>query len=218
MSRRGKKKWSDSIAHACTTVGSHLLNAIAHFPVHFLPIPVHIVKRESLVDKTTLCLHLCDQMPCEINSETKSVMLTPRPVFVTPAKITKHLKSIGIVSPSSVHRFLKKMNQKASELPPRIKRLPAQNHRYIRTKALIRKVARDAFVANPMYIGDVNAHRSAPKSSDRLQILQQTVAPPQQATWASWSVIYRSKLGLLCQLSRCRVELNHTCTTQGKER
>ena len=73
-----------------------------------------------------------------------------RPLFGTPGKISSHLQSIGIsVSGKTVRRFLKKHDEEESGAPPRVKRLPAHQLRFVRTKGLIRKVREDAFVENP---------------------------------------------------------------------
>ena len=65
-------------------------------------------------------------MPAEISPELKSPILTARPVFVAPGKITHYLKSIGkSVSLTYVRAFLKTHDLQESGHHRRIKRLAA---------------------------------------------------------------------------------------------
>ena len=96
------------------------------------------------------CLRLSAEMPAEMSSETKAAILTARPLFNSPGKISGYLKSIGrSVSSSSIRRVLKKHDEEKSGVHPQVKRLPAHQRPYKCTKSLLRKVAKAAFVKNP---------------------------------------------------------------------
>ena len=109
------------------------------------PRPTSVSERSAF-----FCYRSSAEMPVEISSETKAAILTARPLFNSPGKISGYLKSIRrSVSSSSVHRVLKKYDEEKSGVPPRVKRLPAHQRPYKCTKSLLRKVAKAAFVKNP---------------------------------------------------------------------
>ena len=89
-------------------------------------------------------------MPAEISTELKSAIQTARPVFHTPGKISRYLKSIGkSVSVNCVRKFMRRDDEEKSGAPPLVRRLADHQRPIVRTKALIRKVKKAAFVPNP---------------------------------------------------------------------
>ena len=89
-------------------------------------------------------------MPGEISSETKLAILALSRKVASCRKISAELAEIGIsVHYSTVSKLLKEVKDGEHGFPKMPKRIPPQNQRPARIKALVKKVAKDINNPNP---------------------------------------------------------------------